>query len=115
MKRFEIWLVQVVNNQFQVWTSLAAGDGAACTLISAVWDTSLAHSDPIYALDWSEPSLPRPCTSFRLAIGSFVEDFRNKISIIAFVVDSGPLSQHLSSMRQAPIPFGTQQDWIGHY
>ena len=49
------------------------------------------RTDPIYALDWSQPNFqpprPRPRTSFRLATGAFVEDLRNIIFIIGLVDD----------------------------
>lgn len=41
---------------------------------------------PVYALDWCKTPAPgqhqRPRSAFRLAIGSFTEDFRNRIAVI---------------------------------
>jgi hypothetical protein len=69
------------------------------------------RTDPIYALDWSEPNLQRPRTSFRLAVGSFVEDFRNRISIIGLVDDRclledeiGPYTNSATNGYSSPAP-----------
>ncbi|CAG7853980.1 SubName: Full=Related to human and petunia an11 protein {ECO:0000313/EMBL:CCA67184.1} [Serendipita indica DSM 11827] len=40
---------------------------------------------PVYALDWAEPQQHRVGTSFRLALGSFTEDMKNRISIIGLM------------------------------
>lgn len=54
-----------------------------------------SSSDPVYALDWCKTSgtnntshLPR--SSYRLALGSFQDDYRNRISIIG-LADERPL------------------------
>jgi WD repeat-containing protein 68 len=74
------------------------------------------RTDPIYALDWSEPQVQRPRTSFRLAIGSFVEDFRNRISIIGLIDDRclledemGPYTNSVTNGYSSPAP--TAQDF----
>lgn len=74
------------------------------------------RTDPIYALDWSEPNLQRPRTSFRLATGSVVEDFRNRISIIGLVDDRclledeiGPYANSATNGYSSPAP--TAQDF----
>ncbi|KAG8804983.1 hypothetical protein FRC19_008162 [Serendipita sp. 401] len=57
---------------------------------------------PLYAIDWCEPQTHRVGTSFRLALGSFTEDMKNRISIVGLMDERSLWEEELDQLNPNP-------------
>ena len=55
----------------------------------------------MYALDWAEPQQHRVGTSFRLALGSFTEDMKNRISIVGLMDERSLWEEELDGVAHS--------------